>query len=315
MAYRNVESLAKDLFNTKAVSDIGWSKKEKWRRTLGLAKDWQKQQQGMTVVKVEHTLTSLKKSLEGTRGKLEKVFGGDYLEFTKYDSKPEHLCILGKDGRVLGYRVRYDPSFVSQLSSSTSRLPPIPAHLTRRGEFEERHYAVWADYALRSVPFVSLDFRNDNKRREAATQWIEANKDLLNAVNNAHRCIVPGEYSRVVSAGKRLGRELGIGPLFRSWFGAAIHDKMSGKFASSLHRDFKDYGLSCLVPWGEYEGGDLVLVQLGMKVELRPGDAFLFRSCEIVHLIEEPKGSRGVVTLFSHANTFTYIDRKRKREN
>jgi hypothetical protein len=35
-----------------------------------------------------------------------------------------------------------------------------------------------------------------------------------------------------------------------------------------------------------------------------------FCSCEIVHVIEEPKGSRVVVTLFSHANTYTYIDRK-----
>jgi hypothetical protein len=32
--------------------------------------------------------------------------------------------------------------------------------------------------------------------------------------------------------------------------------------------------LSCLIPWGENEGGDLLLVQLGMEVELTPGDAF-----------------------------------------
>jgi hypothetical protein len=31
-----------------------------------------------------------------------------------------------------------------------------------------------------------------------------------------------------------------------------------------------------------------------------------------VHMIEESKGTRSVVTLFSHANTFSYIDRKRK---
>ncbi len=156
------------------------------------------------------------------------------MEFTKYDSKPKHLCILGKEGRVLVYRVRYDPSYVSQLSSSISRLYPVHANQTRRGEFEESHCAVWADYSLRSVPFVSLEFRKDNKRREAATKWIEANKDLLSALNNADRCIVPGKYSRVVFAEKRLGRKLGIGPLFRTWFGAAIHDKMSGRFASSL---------------------------------------------------------------------------------
>jgi hypothetical protein len=52
-----------------------------------------------------------------------------------------------------------------------------------------------------------------------------------------------------------------------------------------------------------------------MKVELKPGDAYFFCSREIVHVIQEPKGSRGVVTLFSHANTFTYIDRKRKDVN
>jgi hypothetical protein len=106
--------------------------------------------------------------------------------------------------------------------------------------------------------------------------------------------------------------ELRIGPLLSSWFRAAIHKNMSGQFASCLHRDIKDYGLSCLVPWGEYEGGDLVLVQLGMKMELKPGDAFFFCSCEIVHDIEEQKSFRGIVTLFSLANTFTHIDRKRK---
>ncbi len=56
-----------------------------------------------------------------------------------------------------------------------------------------------------------------------------------------------------------------------------------------------------------------MLVQLGIKVELQPGDAFFFRSAHIVHMIEEPKGDRGVVTMFSHANTFTYIDNKWKR--
>jgi predicted 2-oxoglutarate/Fe(II)-dependent dioxygenase YbiX len=77
--------------------------------------------------------------------------------------------------------------------------------------------------------------------------------------------------------------------------------------------DEKDYGLSYLVPWGEYEGGDLVLVQLGIKVELRPGDAIFFRSAHIVRMIGKPKRDRGIVTLFSHANTFTYIDKMRKK--
>jgi hypothetical protein len=313
MACRSVEHLAKDLFNTKAIYDKGWSKKERWRRTLGLAEDWQEQQNGMKVVKVKNTMASLKKSLVGTRGKLEKVFGGDYSKFTKYASTLKHLCILGSDGKVLGYMVRYNASFLSELAASSAQLPPIPLSKTSRGEFEEKHYVVWADYAVKLVPFISLEFKRDEKKNGAASEWMRRNERLIRAVNNARRCIVPGEYSRVVMAGERLEDDLGVKALFWSWFGAAIHQKMSGKYASCLHRDEKDYGLSCLVPSGEYKGGNLVLVQLGIKVELRPGDAFFFRSAHIVHLIEEPKGTRGVVTLFSHANTFTYIDRKRKR--
>jgi hypothetical protein len=53
-------------------------------------------------------------------------------------------------------------------------------------------------------------------------------------------------------------------------------------------------------------------VQLGIKVELQPGDAFFFCSAHIVHMIEKLKGTCGVVTLFLHANIFTYRDRKRK---
>ncbi len=73
--------------------------------------------------------------------------------FTKYNSMPKYLCILEKHGKVLGYKIRYNPSFVGQFASSTSRLLPVFLHLTKRGAFEERHYAVLADYALRSVPF------------------------------------------------------------------------------------------------------------------------------------------------------------------
>jgi hypothetical protein len=49
---------------------------------------------------------------------------------------------------------------------------------------------------------------------------------------------------------------------------------MTGEESSELNRDMMDYGLTCLVPWGNYTGGDLVLAQLGLKVEIWPGDVF-----------------------------------------
>ncbi len=96
---------------------------------------------------------------------------------------------------------------------------------------------------------------------------------------------MPGEYSRFVMAGVRQKKDLRIMPLFRSWFGASIYQKMNEKYAFCFHRVEKDYELSCLVPWREYECADLVLVQLGIKVELQPVHTFFFCSTLVVHMI------------------------------
>ncbi len=109
--------MQKTILNTKAVKYIGWSKKEQWRRTQRLAEDWQKQQKGMNLVKLNNTMASLKKSQVGTRGELDNIFGGDYSEFTKFASMPEHLCILVNNGKVLGYRVRYDQKSLGELAT------------------------------------------------------------------------------------------------------------------------------------------------------------------------------------------------------
>jgi hypothetical protein len=62
---------------------------------------------------------------------------------------------------------------------------------------------------------------------------------------------------------------------------------MSRKYASDLHRVEKNNGWSCLVTWREYEGENDVLVQVGINVEVRPGDASFFYTTHIVHHIEE----------------------------
>jgi hypothetical protein len=124
---------------------------------------------------------------------LEEVFSGDYSGITKYNFMAKHLCLLGKEGKVLGYRIRCHPSYVSELASSTLHLHPVPPDQKNRGEFDERHYVVWANYPLRSVLLSSVEFRRDNHKEETASWCIESNRDLLKAVNNAHICIVPGE--------------------------------------------------------------------------------------------------------------------------
>jgi hypothetical protein len=61
-----------------------------------------------------------------------------------------------------------------------------------------------------------MEFRRDIRKHEIASRWIKANRDLLRAVNNAHICIVLGEYGRVLAARKIRKKVLGLCPIFRS---------------------------------------------------------------------------------------------------
>ncbi len=179
-----------------------------------------------------------------------------------------------------------------------------------RGVHRAEHLALWADYISDSKPFISYDNRwLDDKHQGAGRKFIEENRDLVKMVTNDHRHMAPQEHARGLVAAEKIKKEFGIEPLFQGWFGAAIVQGMSGEEASEMHRDMRDYGLTCLVPFGEFSGGDLVLVQLGLKVELRPGFTFFFRSSIIAHQVGEVMGTRGVLTLFTHANVFAWADR------
>ncbi len=69
-------------------------------------------------MKVKNIKASLKKCLEKIKGRLEEVFRGGYSGFTKFTSAPEHLCILGNSGMVMGYRIRYNPCFLNEFATS-----------------------------------------------------------------------------------------------------------------------------------------------------------------------------------------------------
>ncbi len=63
-----------------------------------------------------------------------------------------------------------------------------------------------------------------------------------------HMVLAPHEHaSGLVAAGRTKG-VFSIEPYFLDWSGAAIVQEMSGEKASEIHRDMKNYGLTCLVP-------------------------------------------------------------------
>ncbi|KAJ3119978.1 hypothetical protein HK098_004980 [Nowakowskiella sp. JEL0407] len=66
------------------------------------------------------------------------------------------------------------------------------------------------------------------------------------------------------------------------------------------HRDFDSkYGVCCVIPFGDYEGGALNILEHGFKFELHPGDIIFFPS-QNIHFNNPLSGKkmRGSITIF-----------------
>ncbi|KAL1858752.1 hypothetical protein Daus18300_009886 [Diaporthe australafricana] len=68
------------------------------------------------------------------------------------------------------------------------------------------------------------------------------------------------------------------------------------------HKDTGDWyhGYACLLPVGEYSGGDLVLRELGLQIEAPPGCMQMFRGRELRHSITKWTGRRFVCVNVTH---------------
>lgn len=63
------------------------------------------------------------------------------------------------------------------------------------------------------------------------------------------------------------------------------------------HRDRQDDGVCLVLPIGEFEGGELCLVEAGLVIPLRNGDFAVFPSCKLTHFNLHYTGSRASIVL------------------
>lgn len=68
---------------------------------------------------------------------------------------------------------------------------------------------------------------------------------------------------------------------------------------TGIHRDWNDDSICFVLVISKCEGGDLLLVEPGLVIELENGDGIAFRSAEITHLNMETKGYRASIVFHS----------------
>lgn len=68
---------------------------------------------------------------------------------------------------------------------------------------------------------------------------------------------------------------------------------------SRAHRDDGDLHICAVIPFGSFEGGELILYELGLVFELRTGDILIFESTSLTHFNMSYSGTRGSLVLHS----------------
>jgi len=80
---------------------------------------------------------------------------------------------------------------------------------------------------------------------------------------------------------------------------------------TNIHGDPSEalYGYSCLVSYGNYIEGELILYDLEIILELKAGDIILFPDA-VIHSNNAAQGRRCSVVAFTQENVYDYWNRK-----
>ena len=285
------------------MDDKNWKKEEVKHRTKQCIKLWEKMQEGMTHTRSPVTYVELKEERVGRRKDVVEAAQEErnVNTFTVIQSHENHHAIIDQHGEILGYRYRIKPELIKTLGETTAALPPTKVNAGNRGDYPTRHYSVWRDY--KAIPYASAEYQRE---LPASKEWCDKNKKLFDYLSEGLRMISPMTYIRYRGAAPYLKARHNLEPLCGVWFGVAINQVVTG--STGTHLDFGDSGYNCVVPWGRYNGGGLVLWQLEMIVELEPGDAFFFMGSLIAHNVDEIQGVRNSIDLFCHKNILSWKD-------
>jgi hypothetical protein len=292
------------LFTDSGVmDDKNWPKEEVNHRIKQRIKMWEKMQKDMEYTKSPVLYFDLKEEKIGRQKDVLEAAkeGKDVNTFMVIRSHEKHHAIIDTEGEILGYRYRIKPDLLKTLEETTEALPAAKVNARNRGDYPTRHYTVWRDYS--AIPFESAEYR---KELPASREWCDKNQKLFEYLSEGLRMISPMTYVRYRGAQPYL-QDLDLKPLCGIWFGVAINQGVTG--STSSHLDWADSGYNCVVPWGEYTGGRLVLWQLEIIVELEPGDAFFFMGSLIAHNVGETQGVRNSIDLFCHNNVLSWKDK------
>ena len=155
---------------------------------------------------------------------------------------------------------------------------------TSRGDVQGVYFGRWEELGQGSYHWTLSTKKEEGKR------FIYRNSKVWTRAARALKWLDPQCYEEV---------QKGKHSLFGRVFSFAVVN-LQCKF--KLHRDYRDYKWCCIMPFGEFQGGEVELPFLGIEVQAKAGDVLFIRSSKSWHSVKENTGKRGSVVLTTHCN-------------
>lgn len=230
----------------------------------------------------------------------------EFGQFKKITANPSrHTMLRAKDGAIVGYRVPAalidGEALAKRPRSLIKSLPEIPPWRLKKNRQSKkmigktRVYSIWLAYHTNREPHMSAQYLADG---EKAKEFVEGCKPLWEEAGRILKTVFPGTHKRYTN----YALENGLTRLAGPWMGMAINEGCEDDpVVTEKHQDSKDafYGVSCICPFGDYEGGDLICWELEAVVELKPGDLFFFPAHLVTHSNTQVKGERHSLVAFT----------------
>jgi hypothetical protein len=140
------------------------------------------------------------------------------------------------------------------------------------------------------TPYVSSTARDDPETYEALQLALKDVCAYVSAVIKKHLPEIHSELSVFCDI-----LPLNVRPTTYPFPGLVINLQVS----TEGHLDGGDDIICAVIPFGEFENGDLVLLEAGLIVDIREGDFFIFPSFDLTHFNLFFKGVRGSIVMHS----------------
>jgi hypothetical protein len=280
-----------------------------------------------------------KQSLKGVDhlGKLRKDFktkntpplNSDYSTFERIvfshgDDPTRHHLLYGKDGGILGYYIpaayftaRLGPDFFTILADLIKTLPSLPpSELTKnliercRGIPNSRTYADWRGCRSEDVVEHSARYVKDNNKDGKGQQFIDYVAPLWRIVGQIYKDIAEKSFRDIHNPNLLPAH---IDPMADPFTALTINcGSRDCPVVSCPHRDVMDafYAMACLLAFGDFQGGELILWELKRVISLKPGDVFIFPAHLITHSNTPVVGERHSLVAYTKEEMVKYFGRQ-----